>query len=191
MNSNASSKHSSVSPLVPTITSTPIKASGISSFTRDIFSAKKFCSITATHKLQHFITTALQWYMKMRHKRTRLCTIGQYFLSQQIGFDGRYTITGYTFHPVKALSPNPKNSRRWSYRNLRYSLRSALFHDHPPMLLVLLDEPMRLCYRYGYAHERMESYNTYNSNRIRLAPSENNVSGRHMNRKGQMYVYLS
>ena len=62
---------------------------------------KKICSITATHKLQHFITTALQWYMKMRHKRTRLCTISQYFLSQQIGFDGRYTITGYTFHPVK------------------------------------------------------------------------------------------
>ena len=59
--------------------------------------------VTTAHQFQHFIASALQRDMEMRHERTGLRYILDNFIGQQIRFDGRDTITLDAFHLVECL----------------------------------------------------------------------------------------
>ena len=59
--------------------------------------------ITTAHQLQHIVTATLQRNMEMRHKSTRTRNIFNNLIRQQIGLDGRDTITFYTLHFIQFL----------------------------------------------------------------------------------------
>ena len=59
--------------------------------------------VLAVHEFQHLVAATLQGDVKMGHECTRLCTILDDFICQQVGLNARDAVAFNTFHPIECL----------------------------------------------------------------------------------------